>query len=196
LTGGLASGKSFVGKGLAELGCFLVKADQLGHEALEPGGAAYGPVVTAFGNGILASDGRIDRRRLGAEAFGNPERLALLNSLVHPPVIVKEEELIAGFAERQPDGIAVVEAAILIETGSHKRFDKLVLAVCTPEQQIERAMHRDGLTREEVLARLARQMPLDEKRRYADFIVDTSGSKEETLRQVREVYARLRSIKL
>jgi dephospho-CoA kinase len=177
------------------LGCFLVKADQLGHEVLEPGGPAYAPVVAAFGRGILGPDGTVDRRRLGAEVFGKPDRLAQLNSIVHPPVILREEELIAGFAGREPDGIAVVEAAILIETGSYKRFDKLVLAVCAPEQQIERAMHRDGLSREEVMARLARQMPLEEKRKYADFVVDTSGSKEDTLRQVREVYDRLRSVK-
>ncbi len=195
LTGGLASGKSFVGDGLAGLGCFVVKADQLGHEVLEPGGEAYQPVIEAFGEAILGPDGKIDRRRLAAGVFEQPEKLERLNALVHPPVIRREEELIAGFAAREPDGIAVVEAAILIETGSHKRFDRLVVAVCPVEQQIERAMRRDGLTRQEVLARLARQMPLDEKRRYADFVVDTSGTKDETMRQVRQVYESLRSIR-
>ncbi len=195
LTGGLASGKSFVGDALAGLGCFVVKADQLGHEVLEPGGEAYRPAIEAFGEGILGPDGRIDRRRLGAEVFGKPEKLKRLNALVHPPVIRREEELIAGFAAREPEGIAVVEAAILIETGSYKRFDRLIVAVCPLEQQIERAMRRDGLTRQEVLARLARQMPLEEKRKYADFVVDTSGTKDETMRQVREVYESLRSIR-
>ncbi len=196
LTGGFATGKSFVGQALADLGCFVIKADLLGHDAIEPGGEAYTAVVEEFGAGILDADGRIDRRRLGREVFANPERLAKLNAVVHPVVIRREEELIAEFAAREPKGIAVVEAAILIETGSHSRFDRIVLAVCTPEQQVERAMHRDGLTREEVLARLARQMPLEEKRKYADYVVDTSGSKDATLRQVRQVYESLRSIEL
>jgi dephospho-CoA kinase len=194
LTGGLASGKSFVGQVLAELGCHLIQADELGHQVLEPGGEAYEGAIREFGSGILEPDGRISRRRLALEVFGKPDRLAVLNALVHPPVIRREEELAAGFAARDPHGIVVVEAAILIETGSYKRFQRLVLAVCPRELQIERAVHRDGLTREEALTRLARQMPLDEKRKYADYVIDTSGTKEETLRQVRETYNSLRSI--
>lgn len=194
LTGGLASGKSFVGQALAELGCHLIQADLLGHQVLYPGGEAYEGAIHEFGSGILEPDGRISRRKLAEEVFGKPDRLAVLNGLVHPPVIRREEELTAGFAKRDPGGIVVVEAAILIETGSHQRFQRLVLAVCPREQQIERAMHRDGLTRQEALARLARQMPLDEKRKYADYVIDTSGTKEETLKQVRETYNSLRSI--
>lgn len=194
LTGGFASGKSFVGQALADLGCFVIKADELGHQAIEPAGEAFEPVVKEFGAGILDAQGKIDRRRLGRDVFADPGRLAKLNALVHPVVIRREEEMIAAYAEREPKGIAVVEAAILIEAGSYKRFDRIVLAVCTPGQQIERAMHRDGLTREEVLARLARQMPLEEKRKFADYVVDTSGPKDETLRQVRRVYESLRSI--
>jgi dephospho-CoA kinase len=194
LTGGLATGKSFVGQGLEDLGCHLIKADELGHEILMPGGEAYEGAVREFGRGILALDGRIDRRKLAAEVFDKPERLAVLNSLVHPPVIRREEELIARFAAEDPNGIAVVEAAILIETGNYKRYDKIIVAVCRPEQQIERAMHRDGITREEAQARLARQMPLEQKRAYADFIIDTSGTKEETLKQVWETYKLVRSI--
>jgi dephospho-CoA kinase len=194
LTGGFASGKSFVGEVFRELGCHLIKADELGHQVLEPGGAGYDAAVREFGPGILDSGGAIDRRKLAALVFDKPERLAILNRIVHPPVIRREEELIAGLATRDPHGIAIVEAAILIETGSHKRFDRLVLAVCSREQQIERAMRRDELTLEQVLARLERQMPLDEKRKLADYVIDTSGSKEDTRRQVKSVYESLRSI--
>ncbi|HOL72336.1 MAG TPA: dephospho-CoA kinase [Bryobacteraceae bacterium] len=194
LTGGLASGKSFVGEALESFGCRLIKADELGHQVLLPGGEAYGEVVREFGPGILDSGGTIDRRKLAAEVFDKPERLAALNRLVHPHVVRREEELIARFAEEDPRAIVVVEAAILIETGSYRRFDKLILAVCTPEQQIERAVARGGLTREEAMARLARQMPLEEKRKYADFIIDTSGTKEETLKLVWETFKVIRSI--
>ncbi|HEY1203305.1 MAG: dephospho-CoA kinase [Bryobacteraceae bacterium] len=190
LTGGLASGKSFVGRALADLGCHLIEADQLGHEVLMPGAEAYDAVVREFGPGVLAPDGAIDRSRLAAEVFDRPDRLAKLNSLVHPPVIRREEEILQEIAARDPGGIAVMEAAILIETGSYKRFDKIVLAVATPEQQIERAIGR-GLSREKALARIERQMPLEEKRKYADYVIDTSGQKEDTLRQVREVYRAL-----
>jgi len=194
LTGGLASGKSLVGQALADLGCHLIQADELGHETLLPAGEAYAGALREFGPGILDPDGTINRRRLAAEVFEKPDRLAVLNGLVHPAVLRREKQLAAGFAARDPNGIVVVEAAILIETGSYKRFQRLILAFCRPEQQIERAMHRDGFSREEVLARLARQMPLEEKRKYADYVIDTSGLKEDTLRQAQETYTSLRSI--
>ena len=199
LTGGLACGKSFVGEALAGYGCLLIQADELGHEVLAPGGEAYEPVVKEFGRDILMEDGSsagfsIDRRELAARVFGSPERLARLNALVHPCVFRREEDLIARFAQREPNGIAVVEAAILIETGSHKRFDRLILVTCAEEQQVERAMNRTGAVEQDVRARLSRQMPLDAKRKFADFVIDTSGSKEDTLRQTRAVYESLRRI--
>ncbi len=194
LTGGLASGKSFVAKTLEELGCFLIQADRLGHAVLNPGGEAYEPVVREFGGDILDNEKRIVRRRLASEVFDKPDRLALLNGLVHPPVRARIERLMKEFAAGDPKGIAVVEAAIHIETGGYRNYDKVILAWCTREQQIERAMERDGALREDVEARLRRQMPLEEKRKYADYVIDTSGSKEETVRQTRAIYQELRSI--
>jgi dephospho-CoA kinase len=192
----LASGKSFVGRVLADLGCSVIQADLLGHQALAQGGCAYEAVVAEFGPGILDASGAIDRRKLAAQVFDYPERLARLNELVHPCVITMEEELAKDAAQRNPSGILVVEAAILIETGSYKRFDRLVLAVCTEEQQLQRAMDRDGCTLEEAKARLRRQMPLSEKRKFADFVIDTSGSKENTILQTRQVYESLRGIQV
>jgi dephospho-CoA kinase len=194
LTGGYASGKSFAGETLRSLGCHLIQADELGHLVLEPGGEAYEPVVKEFGAEILNPDGMIDRRRLAAEVFDQPERLAILNSLVHPHVIRREEELMAEIGRRDPCAIAVMEAAILIETGSYKRFDRVILTICSEECQIQRALHRDRLSREEVLARLRRQMPLEEKRKYADFVIDTSGGKEDTVEKIEAVYNSLRSV--
>jgi dephospho-CoA kinase len=194
LTGGLASGKTFVGRTLAGLGCHLIQADELGHQVLAVGGVAYEAVVREFGRGMLDESGEIDRRRLAREVFGTPERLETLNKLIHPHVFQMEEEFYAEAARKDPTGIVVVEAAILIETGSYTRFDRLILAVCTEEQQIERAMKRDGWTREETEARLRRQMALAEKRKFADYIVDTSGTKENTVEQTKRVYESLRSI--
>jgi dephospho-CoA kinase len=193
LTGGLACGKTFVGEELARLGCQLIQADELGHAVLEPDGEAFAGVVREFGPGVLDENGRIDRRRLAAEVFGKPARLEALNALVHPPVVRREEQLMARIAAQDPHAIVVMEAAILIETGSYRRFDRIVLVVCAEELQIECAVKR-GATREEALARLARQMPLAEKRKFADYVIDTSGEKEETLRQTRRVYDELRRI--
>jgi dephospho-CoA kinase len=194
LTGGLACGKSFVGEALAGYGCLLIQADELGHRVLAVGGEAYDDVVREFGTGILGPGGVIDRRALAAQVFGNPARLDRLNSLVHPPVLRREDELIADWARREPNGIAVVEAAILIETGSYKRFDRIILVTCREEQQLERAMRREGAAEADVRARLSRQMPLSEKRKFADFVIDTSGEKEDTLRQTHAVYESLRRI--
>jgi dephospho-CoA kinase len=196
LTGGLASGKSLVGHSLVDLGCHLIEADAIGHEVLLPGGEAYDPVVREFGTEILDADGAIDRRRLGALVFGHPEKLAKLSSYVHPAVVRREEQILAGIQASDPQGIVVVEAAILVETGSYKRFDRVIVAVCSREMQIARAIKRDGLTREEVLDRLERQLPLEEKVKVADYVIDTSGTKEHALEQTREVYRSLRSLQI
>jgi len=194
LTGGLACGKSFVGEALESFGCLLIQADELGHAVLARGGEAYAVVVEKFGVDILGPDGEIERPALAAKVFGAPERLAELNAMVHPPVVERETQLIAEFAAREPHGIAVVEAAILIETGGYRRFDRMILVTCLEEQQIERALRRPGARLEDIRARLSRQLPLEEKRKFADFVIDTSGEKEATLQQTRVVYEALRSI--
>lgn len=194
LTGGLATGKSFVGQALVDLGCHLLKADEIGHAALLPGGEAYQPVVDLFGPAILDAEGRIVRRRLGAAVFGQPDLLARLNAIVHPVVIAEEETWMRRLETENANAIAVVEAAILIETGSYLRFHRIILTHCEEHLQMERAMKRDGLSREEVEARLKRQMPLEEKRRLAHFLIDTSGEKAQTVEQVREVFVQLRSL--
>ncbi len=194
LTGGLASGKTFVGEELVKLGCHLIQADGLGHEVLSPEGEAYAAVVKFFGTAILDADNRIDRKKLASEVFSNPQRLALLNGLVHPPVQKRAQEIADLYSEGDPRAIVVMEAAILIETGSHQRFDRMILVVCSEEQQIERAMKRDGSTREEAVARLSRQMPLEKKRNYADYIIDNSGKREDTMRQTQAVYDSLRRL--
>jgi len=151
-------------------------------------------VIAEFGRDILNPDGTINRRHLGAIVFADPARLAKLNALVHPPVWARETALAEAFGRDHPHGIAVTEAAILIETGSYKDYDRLIVAICRPEQQMERAMARDRLTREEVLDRLRRQMPLEDKVKYADYVIDTSGTKENTLQQTRAVCESLRRL--
>jgi dephospho-CoA kinase len=194
LTGGLASGKSFVGRALADMGCLLIEADLLGHQVMAKGAEAYDAIVAEFGSDILTPQSEIDRRKLAAIVFQDPQRLTQLNAIVHPHVRARGRRMEEAFAQREPDGICVTEAAILVETGSFRDYDRLIVASCAEEQQVERAILRDHLTRDEVLNRLRRQMPLEEKVKYADYVIDTSGTKEHTLDQTRIVYASLRSL--
>jgi dephospho-CoA kinase len=194
LTGGYATGKTCVAKELEDLGCHVIYADKLGHKVLLPDGEAYAGTVEAFGRSILNADRTIDRKRLGEIAFASPELLEKLSGLVHPAVIRIEERLLDEFQRRDPRGIAVVEAAILIETGRHTVFDRIILTSCDEEAQMTRGMKRDHATREQVLARLARQLPLHEKERHAHYVVDTSGPKEETARQVQHLYGELKNL--
>lgn len=192
LTGGMASGKSVVARHLAELGARVVAADQIARELMLPGGAAFQPVIDVFGREIVNQEGLIDRSKLAAMVFGDEKRLRTLESIVHPHVFRAQDEIVAEYAEANPDGVAVIEAAILVEAGSWKRCDRVVLCWCRPEQQVERAMARDRISEEQVRERMARQMPFLEKRRYADYIVDTSGSMEWTKQQTSRLYERLK----
>lgn len=170
----------------------MLYADEIGREVMDPGGDAYDGILEEFGPDILDLNGRIRRPALAALVFSQPERLAVLNQIVHPAVYAKEELLMSEFARKDPSGIAVLEAAILIETGSYKRFPYLILTFCSPEEQVTRAVAR-GLTPAEAEARLAVQMPLAAKIPYASYLIDTSGTRENTVEQTREVYRDLRS---
>lgn len=189
LTGGLASGKSFIAAELERLGALVIHADQLGHEALLPNGSAYALTVRHFGSQILKPTGEIDRAALAALVFPHPEALEILNSFVHPAVFAREAEI---FAAARPGTIAVVEAAILVESGSYRNFDKLVLAHCPEFVQIERALQRPGATLADIKSRLARQLALDQKLPYADYVIDTSGTELRTIRQTRDLFDTLK----
>jgi dephospho-CoA kinase len=194
LTGSIAVGKSFVTGVLAELGCRVVDADELARRVVEPGSEGLRAVVGAFGEGVLKEDGTLDRKQLGALVFGDEGRRALLNSLLHPLIMAAQDELLRRWEEEDPRGIGVVDAALMIESGGYKRFDKLIVVHCRPEAQLERLMRRGGLSREEAERRVAAQMPQEEKLRYADFAIDTTGGFEEARRRTEEVFHTLRAL--
>jgi dephospho-CoA kinase len=187
LTGGIATGKTAVAAILRELGCHMLDADKIAHRMIEPGGAAYDEVVREFGRGILTSDGRVDRKKLGAIVFADPARLTRLNAIVHPPVLEAQDQELAAIERAEPHAIAVVEAALLIEAGYTKKLDCLVVTWSTPEQQLARLTQEGsgrGFTIEQARQRIAAQMPTEEKRRVADEVIDCSGSLEHTREQV------------
>src|SRR5438105_774537 len=159
LTGGIATGKSHVVARLRELGCEVLDADLIAHQVIEPGQPAYDEIVSEFGREILAENSAIDRARLGAVVFANPERRQRLNAIVHPRVLAAQERWLAEVVARNPEAIAVVDAALLIEAGAHRRFDKVVVVFCEPHLQLARLMARNQLSREDALARIEAQMP-------------------------------------
>ncbi len=196
LTGGIASGKSVVGEMFARLGAHVVQADVIAHQLLQPGEQVYDDVVRAFGRGILNADGTVSRPKLAEAAFGSGRsRVQELNRIVHPAVIKKQEEWMAAVGRREPNAVAMVEAALVVEAGAAKRFDRLVVVTCRPEQRIERWAQRMNIDREtarqEVTRRMAAQLSDEEKIKVADCVIDNSGSFDETERQVRLMYPKL-----
>jgi dephospho-CoA kinase len=194
LTGSIAVGKSFVSGVLAELGCRVMDADEAARRVVEPGTEGLRAVVEAFGAEVLRADGTLDRARLGALVFGDEARRKLLNSILHPLIIAEQDATLRRWEEEDPHGIGVVDAALMIESGGYKRFNKLIVVHCSPETQLERLMRRNKLTREEAVRRVAAQMPQAEKLRYADFAIDTSAGFEDTRRQTEEVFSALRRL--
>lgn len=179
LTGGIACGKSHVLRRLARRGLAVLDLDAVAHDLTAVGGAAYTDVVQAFGPGILGPDGSIDRRRLGAIVFADPQARARLDALVHPRV--REEELRRADAqEAAGQSVLVSDAALLVEAGAHLRFERLVVVHCTPDEQLARLVRRDGLGETAARPRIEAQMPIDEKRRFAHLLVDSSGTPADT----------------
>ena len=199
LTGGIAAGKSVVGEMFAAQGAHVIQADQISHQLMQPGQAVYQEVVQHFGAEILDPDGTVNRARLGELAFGGPNRpsrIQELNQIVHPAVVRRQEEWMTEVGRRDPHAIAVVEAALILEAGMAGGFDRLVVVTCRPEQRIERWAQRlkvdQEAARREVARRMAAQIPDEEKIRAADYVIDNSGSLDETGRLVRKIYAELK----
>jgi dephospho-CoA kinase len=192
LTGSIAAGKSFVSGVLAELGCRVLDADETAREVVEPGSPGLREVVARFGDSVVKSDGTLDRPALGALVFADADKRATLNSILHPYIIARQDERLREWEALEPDGIAIVDAALMIESGGYKRFDKLIVVHCRPDVQIERLMTRDKLTRDEAERRIASQMPQEEKKKFADYLIDTSDGFEAARQSAIDVYAKLR----
>ena len=193
LTGGIGCGKSVVAAMLREQGFLVLDADTLAHQLVEPGQPAYDDVLQEFGKGVCDASGKVDRAKLAAIVFAEPAKLARLNQIVHPRVAEAQERQFTEWQRTHPRGVAVVEAALLVEAGAHNRLDRLVVVWCRPEQQIERLLER-GMSAEEAQRRIASQMPLEEKRRLAEFQIDCSGTIEDTRQQVERLAAHLRQL--
>ena len=191
LTGSIAVGKSYVLEIFRELGAFVLDADLTAREVVAPETKGWQLIIEQFGSNILLPNNEIDRARLGAVVFADEAKRQLLNSIVHPLVIEEQNNWLVEREAKNPHGIAVIDAALMIESGSYRRFDKLIVVWCDDQIQLQRLMTRNDLSKEEALKRIRAQMPQKEKKLYADFTIDTGKGFEDTRRQTIEVFEQL-----
>jgi dephospho-CoA kinase len=202
LTGAIASGKSVVGEMLVALGAHLIQADEIAHQLMRPGQSVYYEVVAHFGRDILNYDGTLNRAKLAEAAFGKAasgtaSRIEELNRIVHPAVIRRHDEWMKETGRQHPHAVAVVEAALILEAGAAKSFDRLIVVTSSDEQRIARYAARQKIdvdvARKEVARRMAAQFSEAEKIKSADYVIDNSGSLDHTKQQVHQVWEKLRS---
>lgn len=192
LTGSIAVGKTFVCEVLRELGCAVLDADRTARDVVKPDTKGLQSIIEHFGAEILQASGELDRHRLGAIVFADEHKRQLLNSIVHPLVIETQNEWLRVQEAKNPRGIAAVDAALMIESGSFARFDKIIVVWCEFEIQVERLMRRNDLTREAAILRINAQMPQAEKKKYADFLIDTSAGFDAARRQATGIFGQLK----
>ena len=191
LTGGIATGKSTVSTMFAQLGAKVVDADLLAREVVMPGQPAHAQIVKEFGPDVLQADGYLDRKRLGAIVFTDAGKRKRLEEITHPAIRARQQRILSVYEEEAFEGIVLWDAALLIESGGAKGMDRVVVVVADAATEFRRLTARDGLSEEEARRRIASQMPLSEKVKVADYVIDNSGRRAETERRVREVYRAL-----
>ena len=194
LTGGIGTGKTHVRTRLQTCGVPAIDADAIVHESLGPGTAVTAEILQRFGAGVIAPDGAVDRRKLGVIVFADDEARRTLERLVHPVVFAAIAAWFASLPDGFAPGWAVADVPLLFETGRNAWFDTVIVAACSPEEQIRRVASRDGLSEAEALARLAAQQPIGDKVAKADYVVWTDGGFDDTDRQVDEIYRRLTTL--
>jgi len=194
LTGSIGVGKSFVAVVLAELGGHVVDADATARAVVVPSSPGLKSVVKEFGDEFLQDDGTLNRAKLGALIFADIDKRQTLNSILHPFIIAEQDKLLRTWEGQDPEGIGIVDAALMIESGGSKRFDKLIVVHCRPEVQIARLMARDSLSREQAEQRVAAQMPQEEKMKFADFLIDTSDGFDAARQRTAEVWDKLKAL--
>jgi dephospho-CoA kinase len=191
LTGSIAVGKSFVCDVFRELGCHVLDADQVARDVVRKGSIGLSRIASEFGDEVLTTSGELDRSKMASIVFADEKIRLLLNSIVHPLIFEEQDRWLKQAESADPYGIAIVDAALMIESGGYRRFEKLIVVWCEPDIQFERLIKRDGLSEADARKRIASQMPQDEKKRFADFLIDTSGGFEPTRVECRLVHSKL-----
>jgi len=196
LTGGVASGKTAVSQVLKEEGAYIIDADQIARELVQPQKPAWNELIKAFGQEILQEDGSIQRKKLADKVFVDPKQRKLLNQILHPRIKEEMDRRAKEIGEKDPQAIVVIDAPLMVELGDHREMDKLIVVTSTQTQQIERLKDRDRTNTEEALRIVSSQMPLEEKLKFADYVIRNEGSMEETKKRAKEVYQELKKVAL
>ncbi len=193
LTGSIAVGKSFVCEVARELGCHILDADITSREVVAKGTDGLAEIVRHFGKDVVQADGELDRKKMGATIFANEAKRELLNSIVHPRVIESQDKWIHDVEAADPDGIAIIDAALMIESGGYRRFNKIIVVWCEPAIQLRRLMERENLSEDAAKLRITAQMTQDEKKLFADYLINTSAGFDDTRQQVKNLVNQLRN---
>lgn len=194
LTGGIGSGKSTAAAMFQRLGATTINSDEIGRSMMQPGTVVYDRIVSGFGPDVVDASGKLDRVKLANIVFNDLDKLKHLNAIVHAPVLREIDRQIQLQRSRDPQAVVLVESAVLFEAGQHRRFDKIIVVWCTPEQQVERYMKRAPISEEDIRRRMAAQIPGDEKKKMADFVIDTSRAMADTERDVTKVFESMKAL--
>jgi dephospho-CoA kinase len=196
LTGGVASGKTMLSQALKEEGAYIIDADQIAKELVQPQQPAWNEIIREFGEDILQEDGSIHRKKLAAQVFADSKKRKRLNQILHPRIKEEMDRRTQAIGQKDPEAIVVIDAPLIVELGDHREMDKLIVVISTQTQQVERLKERDGINPEEALKILSSQMPVEEKVKWADFVIRNEGSLEETKKRVKEVFQELKKVAL
>lgn len=194
LTGGVASGKTTVSRILQQEGAYLIDADLIARELVQPHTPIWSELIRAFGKEILEKDESLNRRTLAARVFSDPQKKEQLEKILHPQIDREIDRRIEEIRKKDPEAVVVVDAALLVETGTYRRMDRLIVVTATEAQQVERLGNRTGAAPKEALGIISSQIPLAEKLKVADFIIRNEGALEETIRRAKEIFKELRTI--
>jgi len=196
LTGGVASGKTAVSRVLKEEGAYIIDADQIARELVQPHKPAWKELIRAFGQEILQEDGSIHRKKLAEKVFADPKQRRLLNQILHPRIKEEMDRRTKTIGEKDPEAIVVIDAPLIVELGEHREMDKLIVVTTTQTQQIERLKDRNGTSPDEALRIVSSQMPVKEKLKFADYVIQNKGSLEETRKRAKEIFKDLKKVAL
>jgi dephospho-CoA kinase len=196
LTGGVASGKTAVSQVLKEEGAYIIDADQIARELVQSHKPAWNELIRAFGQEILQEDGSIHRKKLADKVFADPKQRKLLNQILHPRIKEEMDRRAKKIGEKDPKAIVVIDAPLIVELGDHREMDKLIVVTTTQTQQIERMKDRDGTSPKEALRIVSSQMPMEEKSKFADYVIQNEGSLEETKKRAKEIFKDLKRVAL
>ena len=194
LTGGMGSGKSLASSYFKDYGAKVIYADDICRQLMEPGQVSWKEISHEFGFDYINQDNSLNRDKIAAEVFKNDEKRVTLENILHPRVLAEEQKLYASYCLENPDVLVIIDSALMIESGNYKNVDKVILVKCSMDLQIRRVLERKEITKKDVINRINAQMPLEKKIKYADYIINNEGTRDELKSQVYKLFIKLQRL--